>query len=132
MSSSQFLFLLVIILFPYVFEKMLHPDKPREKQLRYGLAVIVYAQIAVFVCLILMERYLHVRHRESLRQGYLEFYRDTQRIKRIPAYTFALGKQWQSLLAVLASFDEQADVTRLALRKMESVTSVTKFRLYFE
>lgn len=86
-----FLFLLVIILFPYVFEKMIHPDKPREKQLRYGLAVIVYAQIAVFVCLILMERYLHVRHRESLRQGYLEFYRDTQRIKRIPAYTFALG-----------------------------------------
>ncbi|XP_071841483.1 transmembrane protein 192-like [Apostichopus japonicus] len=99
-----FLFLLIIILFPYVFEKFLHPDDKPEKQLRYGLAVIVYSQITVFVCLALMERYLHMRHRESLRQGYLEFYRDTQRMKRIPAYTFAAGNAI-FLLSLMVTLD---------------------------
>lgn len=84
------LFLLDIFIFPYALVPVLYNDDDKRPN-RRSLSIIIYSQVTMYLLLVLMERYLHFRHRESLRLGYLEFYRDTQAIKRIPCYTFSAG-----------------------------------------
>lgn len=56
-----------------------------------SLSILSYVHASIWVLFMVADRYLHVQHNLSRMYGYLEFYRNTRYIRRVPLITLSTG-----------------------------------------
>ncbi|XP_002741424.1 transmembrane protein 192-like [Saccoglossus kowalevskii] len=75
-----------------------------------SFSLLVYIHAALWLVIALIERYLRYHHYMSRRNGYLEFYRQTKNIRRIPFVVVSVGNTLILLLVMLV-FDLRLEDT---------------------
>ncbi|XP_041470975.1 transmembrane protein 192-like [Lytechinus variegatus] len=98
----------ITILLPYVIIKQ---TSDFQRQRSHSFIIIVYLQTCVWLILLMFERYLHFAHRQSMRHGYLQFYRKTQKLKRVPLYMISIGNA--AILVLCGFFMDNSSATHL-------------------
>ncbi|XP_074652928.1 transmembrane protein 192-like [Tubulanus polymorphus] len=89
------------------------PDVDAKKCCIHGYTLLIYLHACVWLLTFIIDRYLRYQHYFSRRNGYLEFYRRTRHIRRIPFFILSGGN---ALLTVVI----------IVLQEHENITS-TKF-----
>ncbi|XP_030834137.1 transmembrane protein 192 [Strongylocentrotus purpuratus] len=99
----------ISLLMPYTILKQ--TQDPQQKKQSQSFIIIIYLQTSVWLLLLMFERYLHFAHRRSMRHGYLQFYRKTQKLKRAPLYLVSIGNA--AILVLSGLFMDNSTATNL-------------------
>ena len=97
----QVLFLAGSIVLPYVIEPHIHPNETKAQQLDDAFTYVAFAQPAMWLLLLIIDRYLQYKHIVLRRYGYLDFTQNTRYIRRTTEFMFSLGEK--SLLSAFKS-----------------------------
>ncbi|XP_033641499.1 transmembrane protein 192-like [Asterias rubens] len=97
------LFLAGSIVLPYVIEPHIHPNETKAQQLDDAFTYVAFAQPAMWLLLLIIDRYLQYKHIVLRRYGYLDFTQNTRYIRRTTEFMFSLGNA-AMLVAVMLCY----------------------------
>ncbi|KAJ8399292.1 hypothetical protein AAFF_G00413300 [Aldrovandia affinis] len=75
--------------------------------------VIVFAKVCLWLLLVLLEQFVQRHHGNARSRGYLQFYRGTRNLKRLPVFIHSAGNA--AVLVVLAARSVLGSVPNLSL-----------------
>ncbi|XP_078618014.1 transmembrane protein 192-like [Branchiostoma floridae x Branchiostoma japonicum] len=85
-------------------------------ELDISISILVYCQTGLWFLTFLLERYMRYQHFVSRRNGYLEFYRQTKDIRRLPFIVISAGSSLLLALLQLLADLRQKDGKDAALQ----------------
>ncbi|XP_072166542.1 transmembrane protein 192-like [Diadema setosum] len=89
-----------------------------------SFVIIIYIQACMWLLFLFFERVLHYAHRRSMRMGYLQFYRRTQTLKRVPLYTVSIGCVALLVLSGAYLRDQVVDTTIWPMMYIQIIASL--------